>query len=402
MIKKINALVSVGEEGAILILFALVLPVLLAIGALFIDVGYSYQVRRSMQSATDAAAVAGAFELKRGNGAGQIDVSAKAAFAINGFANGIDENKALINWPPKMSNNFANNAAFVEAILSKPSQTFFAKLFGFDTVGITVVSVAGLTPSGACVIALDPNAHRAMSLISDNSIDASCGFAVNSTASDALYNSSSKVTASSFTVVGGAAGQFSPAPQVGASVTPDPFAGLAKPEAPANLNRSSGSSFAPGLYHGINATGDTVTFAPGLYFIDGGGLSISSASTVTGVGVTFFLTCDSSYSYNPLNIQSPNSMSLSAPVTGANQGILFWGDSSCGTSSSLNQIHSGDSGVLTGAIYFPNQKILLHSGNQWTINGPIIGNTVEANSMGSTTIKYDNLIPAGADVSVVQ
>lgn len=391
-----------GEEGAILVLFALILPVLLAMGALFIDIGNSYQTRRYMQSAADAAAVAGAFELKRGNGAGQIDASSKAASAINSFADAANGTKVVVNWPPKTNNIFSTNAAFVEVTISKPSQTFFARLFGIDFVNIAVSAIAGLTSSGNCVIALDPNAHHAMTLQSDNSINASCGVAVNSTASDALYNSSSKVTATAFTVVGGAVGEFSPMPQTGASVTPDPFAGLSKPAAPGNSNGSSGSSFSPGLYHGINATGDTVTFAPGLYFIDGGGLSISSASTVTGVGVTFFLTCDGSHGYAPLNIQSPNSMTLSAPTSGATQGILFWGDSSCGTSSSLNQIHSGDSGALTGAIYFPNQKILLHSGNQWTINGPIIGNTVEANSMGSTAVKYDILIPAGADVSVVQ
>ena len=52
-----------GERGQILPLVAIALVALLGIGAFAIDVGYAYYAKRQLQSATDAAALAGAQDL---------------------------------------------------------------------------------------------------------------------------------------------------------------------------------------------------------------------------------------------------------------------------------------------------------------------------------------------------
>ena len=52
-----------GERGQILPIVALALVALLGIAAFAIDVGYAYYAKRQLQSATDAAALAGAQDL---------------------------------------------------------------------------------------------------------------------------------------------------------------------------------------------------------------------------------------------------------------------------------------------------------------------------------------------------
>ena len=52
-----------GERGQILAVVALALVALLGIAAFSIDVGYAYYAKRQLQSATDAAALAGAQDL---------------------------------------------------------------------------------------------------------------------------------------------------------------------------------------------------------------------------------------------------------------------------------------------------------------------------------------------------
>src|SRR6476660_5676126 len=58
-----------AERGQILGVVALALVALLGIAAFSIDVGYAYYAKRQLQSATDAAALAGAQDLPNGTNA---------------------------------------------------------------------------------------------------------------------------------------------------------------------------------------------------------------------------------------------------------------------------------------------------------------------------------------------
>jgi len=55
-----------NEAGQIVVLFALLLPLFLGLGALAVDVGYWYVVKKEAQDAADAAALAAARDLGRG------------------------------------------------------------------------------------------------------------------------------------------------------------------------------------------------------------------------------------------------------------------------------------------------------------------------------------------------
>ncbi len=54
------------QSGAIAIIIAIMISVLIGFTAIAVDVGYLYEVRRQLQSAADAAALAGAQELIKG------------------------------------------------------------------------------------------------------------------------------------------------------------------------------------------------------------------------------------------------------------------------------------------------------------------------------------------------
>src|SRR5687768_636764 len=82
-----------GRAGQIIITFAIVIAVLFGFMGLAIDAGYFYFVRRTMQTAADSGAMAGAQELRRGQ-TDEVEPSALRDAAANGFS---DENGALVS-----------------------------------------------------------------------------------------------------------------------------------------------------------------------------------------------------------------------------------------------------------------------------------------------------------------
>jgi hypothetical protein len=60
------------ESGAVAMLVAILAIVFIALSALVVDMGYMYSVRRQLQAAADAAALAGCQELIYGGGVGQV------------------------------------------------------------------------------------------------------------------------------------------------------------------------------------------------------------------------------------------------------------------------------------------------------------------------------------------
>jgi hypothetical protein len=123
-----------GERGQILAVVALALVALLGIGAFAIDVGYAYYAKRQLQSATDAAALAGAQDLP------------VAATAIS-----VATTYAAANVPPNLSGltftyqtkctatavvatgcNAAVNPNALVVTGTATTNTWFAKIFGID------------------------------------------------------------------------------------------------------------------------------------------------------------------------------------------------------------------------------------------------------------------------------
>jgi hypothetical protein len=172
-------------------------------------------------------------------------------------------------------------------------------------------------------------------------------------------------------------------------------------------NISSGTTvLSAGVYDGITiSNGGTVNFDPGIYILDGAGLQITGGSptlectTCSGSsGVTFYFTCNSSWTPTACTASTGASgagfytktsmtLNLSAPTTGPEGNLLFWFDplDSCTSSdtgsqnSCLDLNQGGWTFNATGALYMVHST--LYKSNAVSITGPlIVGNVVNQGS----------------------
>ena len=361
-----------SEAGQALLLMALSMVVLCGFAGMGIDMGYLRYTREHMQAATDSAALAGASEL----GYGDVTSAADADASKNGFTNGVNGTTITVNNPPLSGPN-QGNPNYVEVLLAQQQPTFFMKLFGINSEMVSTRAVAYEGISGACVFALNPNVSSAFVVSGNSDFSADCGILDNSDNSTAalVQNGGGCLSAKYIGVVG----QFkdnsscapSPTPQTGIAPFSDPLSFLQPPTVGScdyqSVSISGGSpTLYPGVYcGGINISGGStdVTFSPGTYIINGGGMSISGGANVYGNGVTFYLTGTSS-SFKGVSITGGSNSELIAPTSGTYNGVLFFQDRSItSTSSSADSNIAGGSGTaVEGTLYFPTTG-LTYSGN---------------------------------------
>jgi hypothetical protein len=161
---------------------------------------------------------------------------------------------------------------------------------------------------------------------------------------------------------------------------PDPLAQRAGPQfsgcdfgVPKAVNIGGGSTtLDPGVYcNGINISGGaSVTFRPGVYILNGGGLSVSGGSTLQGTGVTFYNTARGK-GYAPVNIAGGTLGFLSAPTSGPMEGMLFFQDRTIAKAGS-NTISGGSNLNLNGTFYFPTSDLTFSGGGEVSVNYTIM------------------------------
>ncbi len=277
---------------------------------------------------------------------------------------------------------------------------------------LALLSTAHLTAQSCqvCMRALDPTASQ--SFLAGNGASSTlsnCGLAVNSSSSTALtVTGGAHVTASSIQVVGGYSinngGSTTPTPTTGAPSITDPFAGVPSPSIGTCVNHPNYSQYGnyqiyPGTYCGglDISNGSTANFNPGVYVIDGGGVQFQSA-TITGTGVTFYIT-GSSFTNNQLAaIANGTSVNLSAPTSGTYQGLLFFQDRTISNSALSSSFAGGASMALTGAMDFPTTALQFNNGSSSTANVAIIGRTI--NLEGGVGVKLNSSSPVLPPVAV--
>src|SRR4051794_8957490 len=123
-----------GDRGQILPIMTLVLIALLGVGAFGIDVGYAYYAKRQLQSATDAAALAGAQDLPTG--------ATAIATAQSYAAANTPANLSALSFTYKTSCtakalaglgcNAATNPNALTVTGTASTDTWFAKIFGIS------------------------------------------------------------------------------------------------------------------------------------------------------------------------------------------------------------------------------------------------------------------------------
>ena len=310
-----------SEEGQALVLAALGMIVLLMMAGLGVDVGYLKYQKQQMQKAADAGALAAASAMiiySGQNGQTQIRTAGQSDAAANGFQDGQNGITVTVNNPPQtIGDPFVGKADYVEVIVSQARPTFFMRLAGYNSIIVSSRAVATAASSASgCVYTLSPTAAQDFVVKPGTQISANCGILVGSNSPTAFVDNSglpNNVLASSVGIVGDCTGCSSWASQPTQGIAPftDPLANLPAPTVPGCdhysytvLNAQNAKLSSGGYCGGITVAptyNGPVTFGPGTYYLEGGGLQVFGTPTLTGNGVTFYNT-NGTGGYQPIGI----------------------------------------------------------------------------------------------------
>ena len=143
-----------NEKGVILPFLAITLPVLIASLGLVLDNGAMYELKRRLQTAADAGALAGAHEIHRSNHGG-IQAASLYDAKQNGFeANPDTDSVVTVNNPPS-TGRYAGDPAFVEVVVEERAPLFFMTAFVDDGYLVRARAVAGTRQDNHCLYVLD-------------------------------------------------------------------------------------------------------------------------------------------------------------------------------------------------------------------------------------------------------
>ncbi len=354
------------ESGQALVAAVFGLVVLLGAAGLAVDLGYLRYQKRLQQSAADSAAIAGAAELRSGNNA-FITTAATNDTKLNGFTNGFTGPDGIYHVQVTVNPAFpfgAQTGVQVQVQVTQP--TFFMRIFGVNSTTVTASAVAIATSARNCAYALDTIGNA---ITNDKKLTApGCGIVDN-----ASLDNDGAITASSVAVHGTAFGAPTiPGAIMGIVEAADPLFALNAPGTGGGCrNGTIVGKPGPGgatpdfqLFAGHYCTGITisnranVTFGPGTYAITGTGINFKGVGTVSGAGVTFYI------SGGPVLINSvPGSaeqLTLRAPTNGALTGILFYQNAGNGLTATID---GQAASTLQGALYFPGAALNLSNIN---------------------------------------
>jgi hypothetical protein len=412
---------AVPRGGAVTVWLIVSLSVIIGIVALGMDGGRMMEERRLAQAAADAAALAAATDMYLNYAANQgtdpystAQAIAQANALANGYANDGATSIVTVNIPPK-SGAFAGQIDYVEVIIQANLQAGFSAVFTSQPLQVQARAVAHGAPKRFGLLLLQPDGSDSLALSGNASVQVvNAPIIVNS--NDPLaYDiiGSATVSASRHDLAGSAALNLTniigPV-HMNVPPTADPLLSLPEPDpssytmqASSTTSISGGSvTLQPGVYRGgINVSGKaTVTLAPGIYVLDGGGLQVSGQADVIVNGVMLYNTGGSNA--GSINISGRGDVTLAPPTQGPYTGINLF--QARDVSQSV-QISGNGAYQITGTVYAPAAPIQL-SGNgtiSWnTLGGSFIASRLQVTGNGSFRISHAKSRPRVPDVYLVE
>jgi Flp pilus assembly protein TadG len=381
----------IGDRaGATAVVTGLASTALLGFAGLGTEVGQWYMTHRSMVAAADQAALTAATALDARAPSSAIVTEAKAIAAQNGFTDGISNVIVSVNHPPA-SGSHQGNANAVEVVIRQQQNAIFSALFLATPPTISARSVGQLVGGKNCIFAMNPSAPGSLHIEGGDTINSNCGVVVNSQSSTAATIDGS-LTAPTVNLVGGFSGTVN-SPSIHTGVPPqlDPLLYVEAPifggcDRTGYAVSSGTATLNPGVYcGGINISGSAhVKLNAGTYVLSGGGLNVRDNANLTGTGVTFYNTGTNFRPYAPITSSGNVMIDLTAPTSGALEGILFFQDRSI-VSTATNVL----AGKLTGALYFPTTALLLNQQQDVAVPYTIIVADTINLSVNTLTINND-------------
>jgi hypothetical protein len=355
-----------------------IIPLVGSVGAA-VDYGRANADRTAMQAALDASALI----LARQPAAAQTADNATSYFNANFVRPEVQS--------PHVSLSTASGSGGTVLTLSASGTvpTQFLRLMGFSALNISVNSTAVSNADGlGCVLALDTQASGAVTGQGSTSVALNgCSLYDNSQSASALtVGGSATISALSVGVVGGISGKASiTATQgiwTGGGPVADPYADDSFPNffgcTQTNFTSKKTETISPGVYCGgidVNANGN-LTLNPGIYYLDGGSLTVNGGGSITGTGVTLVLTKKTSSSWATVTINGNATVNLTPPKSGQTAGIVVFGDRGIPVGTSF-KFNGGATQYFGGAIYIPTGAISFAGGaGTSTSCTQVIGDTV--------------------------
>ena len=264
----------------------------------------------------------------------------------------------------------SSGSATLQTALMPGTQTITVTYSGSSNF----LSSSGTTSTAplASLYLLNPTANGALTISGSAAITVPGVVEVDSNSTTAIAASgAASITAMGIQIVGrysatGSA-RLSPTPSTGVASFADPLASLPVPSVTGTSNGAvtiggvTTETLQPGIYSSINISASaSVTMAPGIYVIKGGGLTVSGAASLTGSGVTIY-NAGSNYpstggSFGGITLSGSGTMTLSAPTTGTYAGIVIF--QSRDNTQTLNFSGAEVSG-LNGSVYAPGASLTL-------------------------------------------
>jgi len=389
------------DSGQAFILTTAGLLCLLGFVGFAADMGMLLRAKLIMQTAADAAAIAGAAELNyKGTldqWGGSVSAAAKAAATQNGVTDGVKGATVTVNNPPAGGSH--TGSGYVEVIASQSQPTIFMQLFQSGKPTVAARAVAGLPSSHACLYTLKASGTG---ILANGSLTISLpGCAIYDNSADStqamLLNGSGSLTAKSIGVVGHVLknGGFAttPTPVTGIAPVTDPLSYLSPPNsgtcsANPNINGSGTYNLNAGCYNGLTINGSaTVNLNAGTYYINGA-LTFNGSGTISGTGVMFYTTGASVFN-------GSQTLNLAAPTSGTYNGILFFQSRSVGTSVIFN---GSNSSSLKGILYYPAAQLTMNGSSSTNLYTSIVASSCLFN--GSLSLKDYALVNANSPLSM--
>lgn len=385
MIRLVRKIIK-DRRGNVLAIVAGAMPLLIGSAGLATDTIQWALWKRQLQRAADSAAIAGVYQKVQSSSQSSVSAAVNKDLSINHHT----KIPLLAGYPQvTMLGDSGTMRDRVQVGLAIQKKLSFSSFFMSSPPVIRATATAATVPGSDeyCVIATEPSASKTGITIGGNTaIEMDCGFISNSPAANsALSNgNSSSVTASVIAAVGGVeksnnwnVAKYDPYttpvkdPYANVNTDPTQFNCASNPPALTDSTPNA-SSLNGGCFSSLSVGSNrTLTLGPGTYYISG-----QNANTAGNVNVQGRLTCNgctivltnkdpsATAKIGTFNMNAQAVMTLSAPTSGPYQGIAVFQDRRATDSggSSQNKFNGGGTGIITGALYFPNQEVT-YNGN---------------------------------------
>src|SRR5215467_121438 len=370
-----------ARDGAVAPILAFAaIPLLATVGAA-VDYSRASNARATMQAALDASGLALA---KQNVSADALAQAAQSYFNANFLVAGMSE----VHVTASAGAISGGTSLTLSAAGSEP--TTFMRMVGYSAFPISVTTkVIRIADGLGCVLALNPSASASITGQGSPSVSLTgCSLYDDSSSPTAVtVGGSAKISALSVGVVGGVSNANNglitdQGIMTGMGPIADPYADVNYPSFSGcdqrNYKPKASTTISPGVYCGgisINA-GVALTLNPGIYYMDGGDLTVNGGATLSGTGVTIVFTSKSNNNYATATINGNATVNLTPPIAGPTAGISMFGDRAMprGTTIKLN---GGSTKYIGGAIYFPTGNVQYAGGADTSTScTQIIGDTV--------------------------